>query len=162
MDGVDGVVVEVGLEGAALFDESMVVVPIRMVVVTYVSGESEGAEVGLGAAVAAACLVVTTGAGPDAVAIGPADLDAELEGLEPLALEEGAGAIGPGAGAPPAGVTPHSPIGLLPGRAVKVPVIVSWMADGMLQVVESSLIPPIKPGHLSIPESPASQLSMIC
>lgn len=162
MDGVDGVEVEVGLEGAALFDESMVVVPIMVVEVTYVSGES-----GEGAIVAAACLEETTGACPGAVAIGPEalvgdGLDTEFEGLEAPALDEGAGATGPGAGAAPAGATPHSPIGLLPGRAVKVPVMVSWMADGMLQVVLSSLSPPIKPGHLSIPESPASQLSMIC
>lgn len=33
---------------------------------------------------------------------------------------------------------------------------------GMLQEVDGSLTPPIKPGHLSIPLSPASQLSMIC
>lgn len=58
--------------------------------------------------------------------------------------------------------TPHCPIGLLPGRADMVPKMVSWIGLTMLQVVEGSLRPPIRPGHLSIPASPALQLSMIC
>jgi hypothetical protein len=58
--------------------------------------------------------------------------------------------------------TPHPVTGLLPGSASNTPWIFSLIASGMLQEVLGSLTPPIRPGHLSIPESPASQLSMIC
>jgi hypothetical protein len=79
--------------------------------------------------------------------------------------EEAGGAAAVVAVDPPAGgtaFTPHLPIGLLPGNASITPKTCSLMALGMLQEVEGSFKPPIRPGHLSIPESPASQLSMIC
>lgn len=53
-------------------------------------------------------------------------------------------------------------MGLLPGSFSKTPVMVSGYGFAMLQEVEGSLTPPMSPGHLSIPLSPASQLSMIC
>ena len=62
----------------------------------------------------------------------------------------------------PAAATPHAPRGLLPGNAVRSPLITSSMGHWMLQEVLGSLSPPIRPGHLSIPASPALQLSMIC
>jgi hypothetical protein len=65
-----------------------------------------------------------------------------------------------GAGA--ATVPPNPTIGLVPGNASKTPRTSSLIAESMLQVVPESLIPPRSPGHLSIPASPASQLSMIC
>ena len=58
--------------------------------------------------------------------------------------------------------TPHPVTGLLPGSASNTPWMFLLIASGILQDVLASLIPPIRPGHLSIPESPASQLSMIC
>jgi hypothetical protein len=58
--------------------------------------------------------------------------------------------------------TPHPVIGLFPGRASSTPWMFSSIASGILQEVLASLIPPINPGHLSMPESPASQFSMIC
>jgi hypothetical protein len=58
--------------------------------------------------------------------------------------------------------TPHPVTGLLPGNASSTPWMFSLMASGILQDVLASLIPPISPGHLSMPESPASQLSIIC
>jgi len=58
--------------------------------------------------------------------------------------------------------TPHCPTGLSPGNFSMKPKISSSIAELMLHVSEESLIPPMIPGHLSIPESPASQLSMIC
>ena len=65
-----------------------------------------------------------------------------------------------GAGAAP--FVPQPVIGLSPGKAERTPVISSLTADTMLHEVEASLTPPMRPGHWSIPESPASQLSMIC
>lgn len=62
----------------------------------------------------------------------------------------------------PVTFTPHCPIGLLPGNADMDPLTTSLIGDGMLQLVVGSFKPPMRPGHLSIPESPASQLSMIC
>ena len=53
-------------------------------------------------------------------------------------------------------------MGLLPGKAERTPSICSLTDDWMLHEVDGSLIPPMTPGHLSMPESPASQLSMIC
>jgi hypothetical protein len=58
--------------------------------------------------------------------------------------------------------TPHSPTALLPGKISIISVILSSIALGMLHELLGSLSPPIRPGHLSIPASPASQLSMIC
>ena len=89
------------------------------------------------------------------------------------AAEEGAGtadaagceAIGaPAEGAATGGAasTPHCPSTLLPGKDLMAPVMVSEMTLGMLHVVDGSLRPPMRPGHLSIPAEPASQLSMIC
>lgn len=67
------------------------------------------------------------------------------------------------AAAAAATVPPHPTMGLLPGSASSVPAIFSLGSAGeMLQEVEGSLRPPIKPGHLSMPLSPALQLSMIC
>jgi hypothetical protein len=63
---------------------------------------------------------------------------------------------------PPVGAAPHEPRGLFPGNASMVPRIVSLIGHSMLQESEGSLSPPMRPGHLSIPASPASQLSMIC
>ena len=60
------------------------------------------------------------------------------------------------------GPTPHCPSGLSPGNLERTPSICSSIADGMLHEVLGSFRPPIKPGHLSIPLSPASQLSIIC
>lgn len=74
------------------------------------------------------------------------------------ALVDPAGGVPP----PPGAATPHWPRGLLPGNAFRAPLMVSWTGLWMLQEVDGSLSPPIRPGHLSIPESPASQLSMIC
>jgi hypothetical protein len=65
-------------------------------------------------------------------------------------------------GAGGAGADPAPVIGLFPGNAVRLPVIVSWIASGMLQEVDGSFMPPMSPGHLSIPLSPALQLSIIC
>jgi len=66
------------------------------------------------------------------------------------------------------GAEPQPVTGLLPGSAVSFVVSVESMvknsgpSDGMLHEVLGSLRPPMSPGHLSIPESPALQLSMIC
>jgi hypothetical protein len=79
--------------------------------------------------------------------------------------EEAGGAAAVVAVDPPPGATaftPHLPIGLSPGNASITPKTCSLMALGMLQEVEASFKPPIRPGHLSIPESPALQLSIIC
>jgi hypothetical protein len=70
------------------------------------------------------------------------------------AADEGAGSLD--------GPTPHCPSGLSPGNLERTPSICSSIADGMLHEVLGSLRPPIKPGHLSIPLSPASQLLIIC
>jgi hypothetical protein len=59
-------------------------------------------------------------------------------------------------------LVPQPVTGLLPGKAARTPSMVSWTASSMLHEVEGSLTPPIRPGHWSMPESPASQLSMIC
>ena len=64
------------------------------------------------------------------------------------------------AGAPPTG-TPQAPIGLLPGSLDIVPLITSLTGLTRLQEVDGSFSPPMRPGHLSIPASPASQLLMI-
>jgi hypothetical protein len=68
--------------------------------------------------------------------------------------EEGAGPLD--------GPTPHCPSGLLPGNFGSTPSICSLIGHWILHEVLGSLSPPIKPGHLSIPLSPASQLSIIC
>lgn len=57
---------------------------------------------------------------------------------------------------------PHPVTGLSPGRASMVPEMVSGTRLAMLQLVDASFKPPMSPGHLSIPLSPASQLSIIC
>jgi hypothetical protein len=95
----------------------------------------------------------------------------ELVGFPPpgAALETGfgpalAGYVATGAeagGAPPTGATPQEPIGLLPGSLAIVPLITSLIGLTRLQEVDGSLSPPMRPGHLSIPASPASQLLMI-
>jgi hypothetical protein len=84
-----------------------------------------------------------------------------------LAVVEPTGAAAEVAGAlpPPEGGeagTPHAPRGLFPGNFSMTPVICSLIALGMLHEVPGSLSPPIRPGHLSIPASPALQLSMTC
>lgn len=96
-------------------------------------------------------------------------MGSEVAGVEPLtgAAEETGVELSTGAADdtgvdPPAGATPHEPRGLFPGNASMTPRTVSWIGDSMLQESEGLFSPPIRPGHLSIPESPASQLSMIC
>jgi hypothetical protein len=78
----------------------------------------------------------------------------------------GADGVGMGAGKVPgegAGrFLPQGVTGLFPGSLAMSPMTISLTAQGMLQLVERSLMPPMRPGHLSIPLSPASQLSMIC
>jgi hypothetical protein len=74
-----------------------------------------------------------------------------------LAEETGAGA---GAGA--ASLDPHPVIGLSPGSFESEPNITSSMGDEMTQLSAGSLTPPMRPGHLSMPSLPESQLSMIC
>ena len=59
-------------------------------------------------------------------------------------------------------LVPQPVTGLLPGKALRTPSIVSRTGDGILHEVDGSLTPPIRPGHWSMPESPASQLSIIC
>lgn len=98
--------------------------------------------------------VETTGSAAEVTGSGEATEVAVLEDATEAAAEE--------AGTGAATFTPHCPTGLLPGNCDKVPVMVSLIAESMLQEVEGSLSPPMRPGHLSIPESPASQLSMIC
>jgi hypothetical protein len=62
---------------------------------------------------------------------------------------------------PPTG-TPHCPRRLLPGNLARTPSTCSSIGHWILHEVLGSLTPPISPGHLSIPLSPALQLSMIC
>lgn len=66
----------------------------------------------------------------------------------------------------PLGAAPEPPYdnpqpssGLFPGRAVRLPVMISSMGDATVQLVDESRA--VTPGHLSIPESPALQLSMM-
>ena len=96
---------------------------------------------------------------PPAALVSPPAADIgfnkELAGVEAIGDAELAGAG-------PAPLEPQGVMGLFPGKASKDPTINSLMGDTMLQEVEGSLSPPMRPGHLSIPESPASQLSMIC
>jgi hypothetical protein len=119
------------------------------------------AEVGL---VPSAAVV---GFSPAADVLGSGEVPpaAEVAGVEATGeladFDEATGAAEE-AGAGAAALTPHCPIGLLPGNLDIAPKMVSWIAELMLQEVEGSLSPPMRPGHLSIPESPASQLSMIC
>lgn len=87
---------------------------------------------------------------------------AEYTGIEEVSGTDTAGAADVATGAGLAGLTPHSPIGLFPGSLGRTPKITSSTGQTMLQLVEGSLRPPIRPGHLSIPLSPESQLSMIC
>jgi hypothetical protein len=64
------------------------------------------------------------------------------------------------------GAEPQPVTGLFPGNALNTVasamVKSSGTAAGILQEVLGSFKPPISPGHLSIPASPALQLSMIC
>lgn len=111
---------------------------------------------GAGTATEAALVLVAAGAETVAALVFPP--------AGALVLATGTAAATEEAPVPALGTTstPHWPMGLLPGRAGTTPETTSLMALLMLQDVEGSLIPPIRPGHLSIPESPASQLSMIC
>lgn len=151
--------------------------PSAMIVGAAVGTVASGAEDSTGATVLTTVGVETslppaaegsTGAAVDEDSLAGAA--AEVAGVELLTGEAGVEGVELSTGAaddagvvdPPAGATPHEPRGLVPGKASKVPEMVSSIADWMLQEVEGSLSPPMRPGHLSIPESPASQLSMIC
>lgn len=142
-----------GEVGAGADPDSVTVVQITVVDEMYEVDMVFGAAVGAGGAATLLVRGSEDGTGAGAGSTGPG---AGSTGA-------GAGTTGPGAGAGDVGAsTPHCPIGLLPGKAFMTPVIVSSMADLMLHEVESSLRPPMRLGHLSIPELPASQLSMIC
>jgi hypothetical protein len=92
-----------------------------------------------------------------------AGVELSTEAADVAGVELSTGAAGEaGVVEPPVTGTPHAPRGLLPGNSSSVPKIVSSIGHWMLQEVDGSLIPPIRPGHLSIPASPALQLSMIC
>lgn len=123
--------------------------------------------VGFGVAVDLAVVFLEVVFGVDAGATGAA-FDVEVgfgvvNGV--VASAEGAFVVATGAGAGTgagAASTPHLPTGLLPGSLSKTPSMTSLIGLSILQDVEGSFNPPIRPGHLSIPELPASQLSMIC
>lgn len=88
--------------------------------------------------------------------------DAGPEGAGAAPVEEDVGASNETRGGGAAPLVSQPVTGLLPGKALRTPSMVSGTDDWMLHEVDGSLMPPIKPGHLSMPESPASQLSIIC
>ena len=133
--GVSGLGESSDLEGSTGFGTS-----------TRIGAAEDGAGAGAGTAEGAA----------EGEAGGAAD------GAADGATDGATGATAEGAVAGGLALTPHCPMALLPGKAFMSPVTFSVMALGMLQDVDGSLRPPIRPGHLSIPAEPASQLSMIC
>ena len=92
--------------------------------------------------------------------MGAEDAGPEEAGAAPVEEDVGAPDETGGGGAAPLMSQPVT--GLLPGKALRTPSMVSGTDDWMLHEVDGSLMPPIRPGHLSMPESPASQLSIIC
>jgi hypothetical protein len=92
--------------------------------------------------------------------LGAEDLGPKETGAAPVEEDVGASDETWGGGAAP--LVPQPVMGLLPGKMLRRPSMISGTDDWMLQEVDGSLMPPIKPGHLSMPESPASQLSIIC
>jgi hypothetical protein len=95
------------------------------------------------------------GADPPAAAVVVSEFPTGVVvGVVPEAMEAGAGALSPT-------FTPHGPMGLLPGSLDNVPEMTSLIGLLMLQEVDGSFSPPMRPGHLSIPASPALQLLMI-
>jgi hypothetical protein len=92
--------------------------------------------------------------------LGAEDAGPEEAGAAPVEEDVGSPDETGGGGAVP--LVPQPVTGLLPGKALRTPSMVSATGDWMLHEVEGSLVPPIRPGHWSMPESPASQLSIIC
>lgn len=85
----------------------------------------------------------------------------EAAGTDAAGLDEDDEGPGCGTGAG-AGDDPNPVTGLLPGSFDNIPKTFSLIGDCKTQLSEGSLTPPMRPGHLLIPELPVSQLSMIC